>query len=193
MNTNEVPLRREPVRPSRFASLSGDNGHQPGPSHFSLSMRDWMISAASTEPNEKMTKRTLSRKIVITGQSPLLPGSISTARSTCGRPLCACKGHPPKLHGLYYRWTRMAEGKRTTITLTQQEVHECQRRIQNYHHLKSQRPPWRRRPRRMCAGRQGPSTGWLGPQSFFNALFRRSVRPEARVASQQCWGHGAAL
>ena len=40
---------------------------------------------------------------------PLLPGSLSTARSTCGKPNCACKAKPPKLHGPYYRWTGLRQ------------------------------------------------------------------------------------
>jgi len=102
-----------------------------------------------------MQKNMMSKKIVITGQGPLLPGSISTARSTCGKPNCACKAHPPKLHGLYYRWTGIAEGKRTTITLTKKEAQECEHRIKNYHHIKKQldkllrqgltKAPWKNR------------------------------------------------
>ena len=78
------------------------------------------------------------KKIVLTGQGPLLPGSISTARSTCGKPNCACKAHPPKLHGPYYRWTGIAEGKRTTITLSQEEAPPPPQRIKNYRHIKKQ-------------------------------------------------------
>jgi hypothetical protein len=97
------------------------------------------------------------RKIIITGHSPLLPGSISTARSTCGKSNCACKATRPKLHGPYYRWTGIAEGKRTTITLTKEEARECNQRIKNYRHLKNQmdkllhqglkKAPWKNRPR----------------------------------------------
>ena len=81
-----------------------------------------------------------TRKITITltGRAPLLPGSISTARSTCGKPNCACKAQPPKLHGTYYRWTGFLEGKRTTITLSKAEAQECERRIRNYHRIKVQ-------------------------------------------------------
>src|SRR6266498_4101718 len=96
-----------------------------------------------------------SRKIIITGQGPLLPGSISTARSTCGKPNCACKAQPPKLHGLYYRWPGIAEGKRTTITLTKEEAQECNQRIKNYRQIKKQvdkrlhqglkNAPWKKR------------------------------------------------
>jgi hypothetical protein len=76
-----------------------------------------------------------TKRIVLKIQPPLLPGSISTAKSTCGKPNCACKGTPPKLHGVYYRWTGFLEGKRTTKTLRKEVAEECERRIQNYHKL----------------------------------------------------------
>jgi len=69
---------------------------------------------------------------------PLLPGSVTTAMSTCGKPHCACKSKRPKLHGLYYRWTGFMEGKRTTKTITRQVAQECQRRIKNYRRLQHQ-------------------------------------------------------
>ena len=69
---------------------------------------------------------------------PLLPGSLSTARSTCGKPNCACKAKPPKLHGPYYRWTGFLEGKRTTKTLTPEQARECKKRLRNYHTLEKQ-------------------------------------------------------
>lgn len=69
---------------------------------------------------------------------PLLPGSLSTARSTCGKPHCACKAKPPKLHGPYYRWTGFLEGKRTTKTLTPAQARECRHRIARYRTLEKQ-------------------------------------------------------
>jgi hypothetical protein len=69
---------------------------------------------------------------------PLLPGSLSTARSTCGKPNCACKAKPPKLHGPYYRWTGFLEGKRTTKTLTPEQARECRKRIANFRALEKQ-------------------------------------------------------
>jgi hypothetical protein len=73
--------------------------------------------------------------IVLKIATPLLPGSVSTATSTCGKPNCACKAKPPKLHGLYYRWTGFLGGKRTTKTLSKEAARECQRRIKNYRKL----------------------------------------------------------
>ena len=69
---------------------------------------------------------------------PLLPGSVTTAMSTCGKPHCACKSKPPRLHGLYYRWTGFIDGKRTTKTITKEIAKECQRRIKNYRRLQQQ-------------------------------------------------------
>lgn len=69
---------------------------------------------------------------------PLLPGSLSTARSTCGKPNCACKAKPPKLHGPYYRWTGFLNGKRTTQTLTPQQARQCRQRIANFRALQKQ-------------------------------------------------------
>lgn len=88
---------------------------------------------------------------------PLLPGSISTASSTCGKPNCACKQRPPKLHGVYYRWTGFLDGKRTTKTLSKEVAQECQRRINNYRRLQRQvetilaqalaQAPWKGKPK----------------------------------------------
>jgi hypothetical protein len=69
---------------------------------------------------------------------PLLPGSVSTATSTCGKPRCACQARRPKLHGVYYRWTGFLQGKRTTKTLTKEQARECRRRINNYRQLQKQ-------------------------------------------------------
>jgi len=85
-----------------------------------------------------------------------MPGSVSTAQSTCGKPNCACKEDPPKLHGTYYRWTGIIEGKRTTKTISKEEASECQKRIRNYRNLQKQvdhlvkqsikKAPWNERP-----------------------------------------------
>jgi hypothetical protein len=71
-------------------------------------------------------------KITLVIEGPILPGSISTARSQCGKKNCACKADPPKLHGIYYRWTGMIDGKRTTKTISKDVAKECERRIANY-------------------------------------------------------------
>jgi len=76
-------------------------------------------------------------KMSITFNGPILPGSISTAKSECGTPNCACKDKKkPKLHGTYYRWTGFIEGKRTTRTITKEQAEESKLRIRNYYELR---------------------------------------------------------
>ena|SRR5215475_8766594 len=74
-------------------------------------------------------------KITIETEGPILPGSVSTARSECGKPNCACKTDPAKLHGVYHRWTGFIAGKRTTRTISEPVAKECERRIKNYRAL----------------------------------------------------------
>ena len=70
---------------------------------------------------------------------PILPGSISTAESRCGKERCACKRkRSPELHGIYYRWTGFIGGKRTTKTLSKEEALECKRRIKNFRKLQKE-------------------------------------------------------
>ena len=66
---------------------------------------------------------------------PMLPGSVSTARSRCGKARCACKLSSPRLHGIYYRWTGFLGGKRTTKTVSKEVAQECLRSIRNYRRL----------------------------------------------------------
>jgi len=77
--------------------------------------------------------RTMKRSIAF--DWPVLPGSVSTARSRCGKPNCACQETPRRRHGVYYRWTGFIDGKRTTKTISCQAALECQRRIQNFRKL----------------------------------------------------------
>jgi len=100
-------------------------------------------------------KKVKYKKWTLRIQRPLLPGSVSTAASTCGKPHCACKAHPPKLHGVYYRWTGFLQGRRTTKTLSKELAQECQRRIKNYRKFRQQiekilaqalrEAPWKKR------------------------------------------------
>ena len=70
---------------------------------------------------------------------PILPGSISTAKSQCGTEGCGCKKkRSPQLHGSYYRWTGFIDGKRTTKTISKEEALECKRRIRKFRRLQKQ-------------------------------------------------------
>jgi len=51
-----------------------------------------------------------------------LPGTINVAMNRCGKPNCACKADPPKLHGPYVTWTRKVEGKTVTRRLSAEQL-----------------------------------------------------------------------
>ena len=70
-------------------------------------------------------------------EGPILPGSISMAMGQCGKIKCRCKDRNPKLHGPYYRWTGIIDGKRTTITIDKETMKECKKRINRYTKLKA--------------------------------------------------------
>jgi len=78
------------------------------------------------------------QKITITFDSPILPGSISTAQSTCGKPNCCCKKSSKNLHGTYYRWTGAINGRRTTKTISKELALECLKRIKRYRAMQRQ-------------------------------------------------------
>src|SRR5215471_7246289 len=76
-----------------------------------------------------------SEKVIITSPGPILPGTISTAHSKCGKPTCRCRQDPKYLHGPYYRWIGWINGKPTTKNISEETAKECQRRIENYKEL----------------------------------------------------------
>ena len=103
------------------------------------------MPANNTEPSRSPRRKTRgseTKKLWLRLDLPFLPGCISTVRSRCGRPRCVCKGKPPKLHGPYYRWTGLVDGKPTTVTLSPAEARECQRRIRRFRRLQERLQRW---------------------------------------------------
>jgi len=78
------------------------------------------------------------KKVVLEIELPILQGTISKSMLPCGKPNCICKSKRPKLHGPYYRWTGMIDGRRTSRTLNEKTSKECERRIRNYRKLQKQ-------------------------------------------------------
>lgn len=76
-----------------------------------------------------------SKKIRIIVDGPILYGCVSTLKSSCGKPNCACKANPPKLHGPYYQWSGVIKGRITSRKISKDIAEECQRKINNYRKL----------------------------------------------------------
>ena len=49
-------------------------------------------------------------------------GTLLRRLMTCGKPGCACKASPPRLHGPYYQWTRKVDGKTVTVRLSAEQA-----------------------------------------------------------------------
>ena len=66
----------------------------------------------------------------------VLPGSITTRRTRCGRDGCACRADPPRLHGPYHQWTRKKNGKTATRILTDDQAADYQPWFDNHRRLR---------------------------------------------------------
>ena len=75
------------------------------------------------------------RKITISVNAPLLYGAISSFMNKCGKPNCICSKDPNKLHGPYYRWTGIIEGRRTSRIISKKTARECEKRIMRFKKL----------------------------------------------------------
>ena len=125
-----------------------------------------------------------SEKVIIISPGPILPGTISTAHSKCGKPTCRCRQDPKYLHGPYYRWIGWINGKPTTKNISEETAQECQRRIENYKELqkKSRRPLPTRSTRRL--GRKRRKNDRFNSESYTT----QSRTPKVRNVS--CSGQG---
>ena len=51
----------------------------------------------------------------------MLPGTVASRYTRCGKPGCRCTASPPVLHGPYLTWTRKVAGKTVTRRLTEDQ------------------------------------------------------------------------
>ncbi len=57
--------------------------------------------------DQKMEARAIAAELAAIARSAkVLPGSLTSRRTRCGRPGCKCMADPPEPHGPYWQWTR---------------------------------------------------------------------------------------
>jgi hypothetical protein len=66
----------------------------------------------------------------------VLPGSITTRRTRCGRDNCACHADPPTLHGPYWQWTRKIAARTVCRWLSPAQREDYQTWIDNDRRLR---------------------------------------------------------
>jgi hypothetical protein len=64
--------------------------------------------------------RTLARELA--GIGYIVQGSLASRFTRCGKPTCACRADPPKLHGPYWHWTTKVNGKTVNRRLSDREA-----------------------------------------------------------------------
>ena len=52
----------------------------------------------------------------------ILPGSLVSRTTSCGKPGCRCRADPPQRHGPYYQWSRAVAGKTVSRRLSEGEA-----------------------------------------------------------------------
>ena len=66
----------------------------------------------------------------------VLPGSIVTRRTHCGKAGCRCMADPPEPHGPYYQWTRKVAAKTVGRWLSADQASEYESFVENHRRLK---------------------------------------------------------
>jgi hypothetical protein len=66
----------------------------------------------------------------------VLPGSIATRRTHCGRPGCRCMADPPEPHGPYFQWTRKVAAKTVGRWLSAEQADDYRPFIDNDRRLR---------------------------------------------------------
>ena len=52
----------------------------------------------------------------------VIPGSLVSRQTSCGKPSCRCQGDPPQRHGPYWQYSRAIAGKTISRRLTETEA-----------------------------------------------------------------------
>lgn len=91
---------------------------------------------ALSAPQRREANRIADELAAIARSGEVLPGSITTRRTHCGRPGCRCMAHPPEPHGPYYQWTRKVAAKTVGRWLSPQQADEYERFVANHRRLK---------------------------------------------------------
>jgi hypothetical protein len=64
----------------------------------------------------QQARERLARQIAEVGF--VLPGSVVTRFTRCGKANCRCQADPPEPHGPYLQWTRKVDGRTRSRTLS---------------------------------------------------------------------------
>ncbi|MHB1499838.1 MAG: DUF6788 family protein [Candidatus Dormibacteria bacterium] len=74
----------------------------------------------------------------------IAPGSVVSRYTRCGKAGCRCQADPPRLHGPYWQWTAIIDGKTVTRRLTEPQAQRYREWVANDRRLRKLIPQLRR-------------------------------------------------
>jgi hypothetical protein len=92
-------------------------------------VQGWTVALS---PDQRGEARQIAKELAAIARSgQVLPGSITSRLTHCGRPGCKCMADPPRPHGPYWQWTRKVAAKTVGRWISAQQAAEYQTWIDN--------------------------------------------------------------
>lgn len=87
-------------------------------------------------PDQHKEARAIAKELAAIARSArVLPGSLTSRRTRCGRPGCKCMADPPEPHGPYWQWTRKVAARTVCRWLGADQAADYSSWVTNDRHL----------------------------------------------------------
>ncbi len=87
-------------------------------------------------PDQHKEARAIAKELAVIARSArVLPGSLTSRRTRCGRPGCKCMADPPEPHGPYWQWTRKVAARTVCRWLDADQAADYGSWVANDRHL----------------------------------------------------------
>lgn len=88
-------------------------------------------------PDQKAEARQIAKELAAIARSgQILPGTINSRHTHCGRPGCKCMADPPQPHGPYWLWTRKVAAKTVGRWLSADQADDYTHWIANHRRVR---------------------------------------------------------
>lgn len=81
-----------------------------------------MATKRTTQRLDRYERRYRALASELAGIGYIAQGSLAPRFTRCGKPTCACRADPPKLHGPYWHWSTKVNGKTVNRRLSDREA-----------------------------------------------------------------------
>lgn len=86
-----------------------------------------MATKRTTQRLDRYERRYRALASELAGIGYIAQGSLAPRFTRCGKPTCACRADPPKLHGPYWHWSTKVNGKTVNRRLSDRALHRLDR------------------------------------------------------------------